>query len=76
MSSRGLTEPGARVNAQLTTEKTTKRAITLTLAATNDRVYAPNKIALVAAAVAFSVYLIGFIASFWLPEPKKEQLME
>jgi MFS family permease len=48
--------------------------LTLTLATTTDRAYAPTKIALVAAAVGFSVYLIGFIASFWLPEPKQEDL--
>jgi hypothetical protein len=36
---------------------------------TPDRAYAPTKIALVAAVVGFSVYLVGFIASFWLPEP-------
>jgi MFS family permease len=50
--------------------------VTLTLAATNDRAFAATKVALVAAGVAFSVYLIGFIASFWLPEPKREQLMD
>jgi hypothetical protein len=50
--------------------------VTLTLAATNDPQYYPTKIALVAAAVGFSVYLIGFIASFWLPEPKQEELPE
>ena len=27
-----------------------------------------------AAAVGFSVYLVGLIASFWLPEPPKENL--
>jgi MFS family permease len=46
--------------------------LTATLAVTSDRAYAPTKIALVAAAVGFSVYLVGFIASFWLPEPPKE----
>lgn len=46
--------------------------VTLTLAATPDPNYAPTKVALAAAAVGFSVYLIGFIASFWLPEPKQE----
>ena len=30
------------------------------------------KLAYAASAVAFGVYLIGFIASFWLPEPGKE----
>ncbi len=48
--------------------------LTATLAVTNDRAYAPTKIALVAAAVGFSVYLVGFIASFWLPEPPRENL--
>jgi MFS family permease len=43
--------------------------LTATLAVTSDRAYAPTKVALVAAAVGFSVYLVGFIASFWLPEP-------
>ena len=28
------------------------------------------------AVVGFSVYLVGFIASFWLPEPKQEELPE
>jgi len=50
--------------------------VTATLAVTPDRAYAPTKVALVAAGVAFSVYLVGFIASFWLPEPKREQLPE
>ena len=48
--------------------------LTATLAVTADRAYAPTKVALVAAAVGFSVYLVGFIASFWLPEPKSESL--
>jgi MFS family permease len=46
--------------------------VTATLAVTPDRAYAPTKIALVAAAIAFTVYLVGFIASFWLPEPAAE----
>ena len=46
--------------------------VTATLAVTPDRAYAPTKVALVAAGVAFSVYLVGFIASFWLPEPPAE----
>jgi len=33
-------------------------------------------LAYAAAAVAFLVYAIGLIASFWLPEPKQEQLPE
>ena len=36
--------------------------VTATLAVTPDRAYAPTKVALVAAAVGFSVYLVGFIA--------------
>src|SRR5688500_7646426 len=47
--------------------------VTITLAATPDRASAPMKLALVAAVVGFGVYLIGFIASFWLPEPKQEE---
>ena len=50
--------------------------VTATLAITTDRAYAPTKLALMAAAVGFSVYLVGFIASFWLPEPKSEALLE
>jgi MFS family permease len=46
--------------------------LTATLAITPDRAYAPTKVALVAAGVGFSVYLVGFIASFWLPEPGAE----
>jgi MFS family permease len=50
--------------------------LALTLATTTDRAYAATKMALVAAGIGFSVYLIGFIASFWLPEPEKEELPE
>ncbi len=46
--------------------------LTATLAVTPDRAYAPAKVALVAAGVGFSVYLVGLIASFWLPEPGAE----
>jgi MFS family permease len=46
--------------------------LTATLAVTPDRAYAPTKVALVAAAVGFSVYLVGFLASFRLPEPARE----
>jgi MFS family permease len=46
--------------------------VTATLAVTPDRAFAPTKVAYVSAAVAFGVYLVGLIASFWLPEPKKE----
>jgi MFS family permease len=47
--------------------------VTASLAITPDRAYAPTKVALVAAAVGFSVYLVGLLASFWLPEPGKEE---
>jgi MFS family permease len=50
--------------------------LTASLAVTPDRAYAPTKVALVAAAVGFSVYLVGFIASFWLPEPPREGALE
>jgi MFS family permease len=46
--------------------------LTATLAVTSDRAAAPAKMAMTAAAVGFGVYLVGFIASFWLPEPPKE----
>jgi MFS family permease len=48
--------------------------VTATLAITPDRAYAPTKVALVAAGVGFSVYLVGLIASFWLPEPGAEDM--
>jgi MFS family permease len=48
--------------------------LTATLAVTTNRAYAPMKVAYVAAAIGFSVYLVGLIASFWLPEPPKENL--
>jgi MFS family permease len=50
--------------------------VTASLAVTSDRANAPAKVAMVAAAVGFSVYLAGFIASFWLPEPGEEALPE
>ena len=46
--------------------------VTATLAVTPDRAYAPTKVALMAAAVGFSVYLVGLVASAWLPEPPRE----
>jgi hypothetical protein len=48
--------------------------VTATLAITPDPAFAPRKLAYTAAAIGFGVYLVGFIASFWLPEPKHEQL--
>jgi hypothetical protein len=50
--------------------------VTASLAVTPDRAYAPTKIAMVAAVVGFSVYLVGLVASFWLPEPRREELPE
>ena len=47
--------------------------LTASLAVTANRAYAPTKVALVAAAVGFSVYLVGLIASAWLPEPPIEE---
>ena len=47
--------------------------VTATLAVTADRAHAPAKVALVAAMVGFSVYLVGLVASAWLPEPPAEQ---
>ena len=37
---------------------------------------APAKVAYAAAGVAFTVYLVNFVASFWLPEPPGEALAE
>ncbi len=48
--------------------------LTATLATTADRAAAPAKVAMVAAAVGFCVYLVGFAASFWLPEPPTREL--
>jgi nitrate/nitrite transporter NarK len=36
----------------------------------------PTRLAYACAVVGTSVYVIGFIASFWMPEPKKEDLPE
>jgi len=47
--------------------------LTARLAVTGDPAYAPTKLALVAAGVGFSVLLIGFLFSFLLPEPGKEE---
>jgi MFS family permease len=47
--------------------------VTASLAVTSDRAYAPTKVAMVAGAVGLGVYLVGLIASFWLPEPKAEE---
>jgi hypothetical protein len=50
--------------------------VTATLAVTTDRAYAPTKVALVAGTIGLAVYVVGFIASFWLPEPKREAISE
>jgi MFS family permease len=50
--------------------------VTASLAVTSNPADAPARVALVAGIVGFSVYLVGFIASFWLPEPKQEALPE
>jgi MFS family permease len=50
--------------------------VTATLAVTPDRAFAPTKLAYVAAAVGFGVYIVGFVASFFLPEPKGDALPE
>ena len=36
----------------------------------------PTRLAYAAAIVGLFVYLVGFIASWWLPEPKGEHLPE
>jgi MFS family permease len=48
--------------------------VAATLAVTSNRAFAPTKLAFVAAGIGFSVYLVGLIASFWLPEPKQGAL--
>jgi MFS family permease len=37
---------------------------------------ASTKLAYAAAAVAFLVYAVGFVASFWLPEPRQDRLLD
>jgi MFS family permease len=50
--------------------------VTASLAVTPDRAYAPTKVAMVAGVVGLSVYVVGLVASFWLPEPGTEELPE
>jgi MFS family permease len=50
--------------------------VTATLAITADRAYAPTKVALVSAAVGFSVLFVGFLLSYLLPEPAKVELAD
>jgi MFS family permease len=46
--------------------------LTATIATTSNAAFAPTKLAYTAAGVGFAVYLIGLIASYWLPEPPSE----
>jgi MFS family permease len=48
--------------------------LTAHLAATPDAAYAPIKLAYTAAAVGTSVYVAGILLSFFLPEPKSQEL--
>ena len=50
--------------------------LTASLAITADRANQPARVAMVAGAVGLGVYIVGFIASFWLPEPATEELPE
>ena len=50
--------------------------VTTNLVASMPGATPPIKLAHAAALVGTSAYVIGFIASFWLPEPKQEQLPE
>jgi hypothetical protein len=36
----------------------------------------PARLAYAAALVGTVVYIVGFVASFWLPEPKRQELPE
>jgi MFS family permease len=47
-------------------------AITATLAVTSNAGAAASRIAMTAAGVGFAVLFIGFVLSYWLPEPGKE----
>jgi MFS family permease len=50
--------------------------ITATLSVTADRANAPRKVAMVAAVVGTLCYVVGLIASYWLPEPKHDTEFE
>jgi hypothetical protein len=55
----------------------TAGALVATQLATNMPGAGPAaKLALASALVGTAAYLVGFITSFWLPEPKKETLSE
>jgi Major Facilitator Superfamily len=53
---------------------TSAALVTTSLVASMPGATPPIKLAYACALVGTSVYVIGFIASFWLPEPKKEAL--
>ena len=55
---------------------TTAALVTTQLANIMPGATAPVKLAYACALVGTSVYAIGFVSSFWLPEPKKEALPE
>ena len=50
--------------------------VTTTLASYAPGATPPIKLAYAAGLVGTTVYIIGFIASFWLPEPRGEELPE
>jgi MFS family permease len=55
---------------------TSAALLTTSLVASMPGATAPTRLAYAAAVVGTAAYVIGFIASFWLPEPKQEQLPE
>jgi MFS family permease len=55
---------------------TSAALLTTNLVASMPGATPPMKLAQAAAIVGTSAYLIGFVASFWLPEPKQEELPE
>jgi Na+/melibiose symporter-like transporter len=55
---------------------TSAAIITTTMVASMPGVTAPIRLAQASAIVGTSAYVIGFIASFWLPEPARETLPE
>ena len=55
---------------------TSAALITTTLVASMPGGTPPIKLAYAAAVVGTTAYVIGFIASFWLPEPEQEKLPE
>jgi MFS family permease len=55
---------------------TSAALVTTQLANVTPGETATHKLALAAAIVALVVYAVGFLSSFWLPEPKQEKLPE